>query len=322
VRALPGVVDLAISNSQPIGGFNSSGSIVIEGQPEPAAGHYPEMFFEPVSLGYFNTMGIRLLSGRQFNAGDTADRPAVIIINETMARRFWPNENPIGKRVGRPNPQQRGWMEVVGVVNDVGFPGNLSESYTRLESFRPIAQQPIQGMNISVRTTMAPEALTEPLRRLVAELIPVSPLNRIRTARALVDQNLGRTDLLATLLGAFAVLGLLLAAIGIYGVTSYSVAQRTGEIGIRMALGAEAGDVLGLILRKGSVLVLLGVAVGALGAFGVARLLLSLIPTLPARDPVTPVTLALGLVTIALLACYLPARRASKLDPAAALRHE
>jgi putative ABC transport system permease protein len=213
-------------------------------------------------------------------------------------------------------------MEVVGVVNDVGFPGNLSESYTRLESFRPIAQQPIQGMNISVRTTMAPEALTEPLRRLVAELIPVSPLNRIRTARALVDQNLGRTDLLATLLGAFAVLGLLLAAIGIYGVTSYSVAQRTGEIGIRMALGAEAGDVLGLILRKGSVLVLLGVAVGALGAFGVARLLLSLIPTLPARDPVTPVTLALGLVTIALLACYLPARRASKLDPAAALRHE
>jgi putative ABC transport system permease protein len=213
-------------------------------------------------------------------------------------------------------------MEVVGVVNDVGFPGNLSEPYTRLESFRPLAQQPIQGMNITVRTTMAPEAMTEPLRRVTAELIPASPLNRIRTARTLVNQNLGRTELLATLLGAFAALGLVLAAIGIYGVTSYSVAQRTGEIGIRMALGAEAGDVLGLILRKGSVLVLLGVLVGAFGAFAVARLLLSLIPTLPARDPMTPITLALALVTIALLACYLPARRASKLDPATALRHE
>jgi len=322
VRALPGVVDMAISSSQPIGGFNSSGGIVIEGQPEPAAGHYPEMFFEQVSLGYFSTLGIRLTSGRLFNSGDTADRPPVIVINETMARRFWPNENPIGKRIGRSNPQQRDWMVVVGVVNDVGFPGNLSEPYTRLESFRPIAQQPIQGMNISVRTTLAPEALTEPLRRVTAELIPVSPLNRIRTARAIVDQNLGRTQLLATLLGAFAALGLLLAAIGIYGVTSYSVAQRTGEIGIRMALGAESSDVLGLILRKGSALVLLGVSIGAFGAFGVARLLLSLIPTLPARDPITPVALAAALVTIALLACYLPARRASKLDPAVALRHE
>jgi predicted lysophospholipase L1 biosynthesis ABC-type transport system permease subunit len=213
-------------------------------------------------------------------------------------------------------------MEVVGVVNDVGFPGNLSEPYTRLESFRPLAQQPIQGMNITVRTTMAPEALTEPLRRLTAELIPASPLNRIKTARTLVDQNLGRTELLAALLGAFAVLGILLAAIGIYGVTSYSVAQRTGEIGIRMALGAEARDVLQMILRKGGALVLLGVSIGAIGAFGVAALLLSLMPTLPARDPVTPIGLALIMVSVALAACYLPARRASKLDPAAALRHE
>jgi len=173
-----------------------------------------------------------------------------------------------------------------------------------------------------VRTTLAPETLTEPLRRVTAELMPASPLNRIRTARTLVNQNLGRTSLLATLLGAFAVLGLALGAIGIYGVTSYSVAQRTGEIGIRMALGAEASHVLGLILRKGSLLVLLGVALGAFGAFGVAQLLVSLIPTLPAREPMTPIWLALALVTVALLACYLPARRASKLDPAAALRHD
>jgi putative ABC transport system permease protein len=321
VRALPGVQNVAIAASQPIGGFNSSGSIVIEGQPEPAAGHYPEMFFEPVSLGYFDTLGIRLLEGRLFNASDTADRPAVTVINQTAARSFWPNESPLGKRIGRPGPN-RNWMEVVGVVNDVGFPGNLSDPYTRLESFRPLAQQPLQVMNITVRTTMAPEALTEPMRRLAAELMPASPLNRIRMARTLVDQNLGRTELLATLLGAFAVLGMLLAAIGIYGVTSYSVTQRTGEIGIRMALGAEARDVLQLILRKGGALVLLGVSLGAIGAFGVGRLLLSLIPTLPARDPMTPIGLAVILVGVAFVACYLPARRASKLDPAAALRHE
>ena len=169
---------------------------------------------------------------------------------------------------------------------------------------------------------MAPETLAEPLRRLTAELMPASPLNRIRTARALVEQNLGRTDLLATLLGAFAVLGLALATIGIYGVTSYSVTQRTNELGIRMALGAQALDVLRLILRRGVSLILAGVAIGALGAFGIAKVLLALIPTLPARDPLTPALLATALVTAGLLACYLPARRASRLDPAAALRHE
>jgi len=324
IRALPGVVDVAISSSLPVGGFNSSGPLAVEGRPALEQGRYPEVFSETVSLGYFKTLGIRLISGRLFDARDTADSTAVTVVNERLAKQFWPNESPLGKRVSRPprpgtNPT---WLEVVGVVNDVGFPGNLSEPYSRLESFRPLAQQPIQGMNIAVRTTLAPDALTEPLRRVTAELMPASPLNRVRTARTLVDQNLGRTALLATLLGAFALLGLALAAIGIYGVTSYSVAQRTGEIGIRMALGAEAGDVLRLILRKGAVLVVFGVSIGAVGAYAIAQVLLSLIPTLPARDPMTPATLAVVLVSVALLACYLPARRASKLDPAVALRHE
>jgi predicted permease len=324
VRALPGVVEVAISSSLPVSGFNSSGPLAVEGRPALEQGRYPEVFGETVSLGYFKTLGIRLISGRLFDARDTADSPTVTVVNERLAKQFWPDENPLGKRVGRPPRPGTNttWLEVVGVVNDVGFPGSLSDSYSRLESFIPLAQQPIQGMNITVRTTMAPEMLTEPLRRVTAELMPASPLNRIRTAQTLVNQNLGRTSLLATLLGAFAVLGLVLAAIGIYGVTSYSVAQRTGEIGIRMALGAEARDVLRLILRKGSMLVLLGVLLGSLGAFAVARLLLSLIPTLAARDPITPIGVALVLVSVALFASYLPARRASRLDPAAALRHE
>jgi putative ABC transport system permease protein len=322
LRALPGVVDVAVSSSQPIAGFNISGPLIAEGQPEPEPGHYSEVFSEPVSLAYFRTLGVRLVSGRLFTADDTADNPPVIIVNERMARQFWPNESPVGKRVAFPGQPSRNWMLVVGVVNDIGFPGNLSESYTDLESFRPLAQQPIQGMNITVRTTAASEALIEPIRRVTAELIPMSPLNHVATARALVDQNLGRPELLATLLGAFATLGLALSAIGIYGVTSYSVTQRTGEIGIRMALGAQARDVLRLVLQKGSLLILLGVAIGAFGAYGVAQVLLSTIPTLPARDPLTPIGLALTLTVVALAACYLPARRASRLDPAVALRRE
>jgi predicted permease len=321
LRRLPGVRDVAISQSQPVGGFNSSGPMIAEGQSEPAAGQYPEVFTESVSPVYFQTLGIRLLSGRLFTAADTADTPAVVVINDRLAKRFWPNESPLGKRLSLPGPPHN-WMQIVGIVNDVGFPGNLSAPYTRLELFRPLAQQPIQAMSITVRTATEPEALTEPMRKVTMELMPESPLNRIRTARALVDQSLGRTELLATLLGAFAALGLALAAIGIYGVTSYSVAQRTGEIGIRMALGAQTRDVLRLILQKGTILVLLGVSVGTLGAYMIASLLFSLIPELPARDPLTPALLALALTAVAVAACYLPARRASRLDPAIALRHE
>jgi len=321
LRALPGVVDVAIASSQPIGGFNSSGPMIAEGKPEPAPGHYPEVFTEQVSPRYFQTLGIRLVAGRLFTAADTFDKPPVIVVSERTARQFWPDENPVGGRLSFPGRAPR-WMQVVGVVTDVGFPGNLSEPYTRLELFLPLAQQAIQGMNITVRTTLRPESLAEPMRRLAAELMPASPLNRIRTARTLVDQNLGSTELFASLLGGFAILGLGLAGIGIYGVTSYSVTQRTGEIGLRMALGAQAGDVLKLVLRKGTALILLGVSLGAFGAYGIAQVLLSMIPTLPARDPLTPIALGLALVSVALVACYLPARRASKLDPAVALRHE
>ena len=324
VRALPGVSDVALSLSQPISGFNGSGPLVAEGQPEPQQGHYHEVFREPVSVSYFETLGIRLLAGRLFTENDVADKPPVIVISDRTAKAYWPNESPLGKRLKFPGPtsDRNRWMEVVGVVNDVGFPGSLSEPYTRLQAFLPMAQQPLVFVNLTVRTTLPPASLTQPLRRVAAELIPEQPLNRIRAARALVDQNLGSTQLFASLLGGFAILGLGLAAIGIYGVTSYSVTQRTGELGIRMALGAQAGDVLRLVLQRGGGFIVLGVALGAFGAYGVSQVLMAMIPMLPAREPMTPVALGLALASVALLACYLPARRASKLDPAVALRHE
>jgi predicted permease len=319
LRAVPGVQQVTVSQSSPVWGFGGSGSILIEGQPEPAPGNYPEMFFEAVSPSYFETFGIRLVAGRSFNEGDRVGQTPVLIINQEMARRFWPNESPIGKRVGRPGPN-RNWMEVIGVVNDVGFPGSLGEPRTRLQGFRPIMQAAPPAMTVTLRTSMMPEALIDPARRAVAEIEPNLPLARVQTARSMIAQRMGSVSLLGTLLGAFAVLGVTLAAIGIYGVTSYSVVQRTNEFGIRTALGAQALDVIRLVIAGGMGLIFLGALIGAGGAYAVSRLLSAAIPTLPTRDPVTLVGVTVALVLVGLMACYLPARRATRIDPLAALR--
>jgi putative ABC transport system permease protein len=321
IAALPGVTQVALSSSLPVWGFNSSGSFRIEGEPEPEPGKWPEVYFEPVTTKYFDTYGIHILEGRAFTSDDVADKPDVVIINQTMARRFWPNESAVGKRIGRPGPDPH-WQIVAGVVNDVSFPANLSEPYTHLQAYRPLAQQPWSGINIAMRTATTPEALTNSLRAAVAEIDPTQAVHRIQTARSLVDQGLGNVSLLASLLGGFAALGLILAAVGIYGVTSYSVIQRTSEIGIRMALGAQPKDVLWLVLSKGGRLVLTGAVIGFGGAYAVARLLMSLIPSLPAREPQTLVAISVALLAIALLACYIPARRATKVDPMVVLRYE
>jgi predicted permease len=320
LRVLPGIQQVALSSSQPAYGFNSSGGFVVEGQPEPPPGKFPEVFFEPVSLHYFETLGVRLLAGRAFTAADTADQTAVVIINETMARRFWPNESPIGKRIGRPG--NRDWQEVVGVVNDIGFPAGIGGSYTRFQAFRPLAQSSPRSVSINLRTSAAPESLASALRKAGAELDPNQPIHRIRTVRSLVDQELGGISLLGTLLGAFAAIGVGLAAIGIYGVISYTVAQRQGEIGIRMALGAQRKDILWLVLSGGSRLISLGTVLGIGGAYAVGRFLASSIPSLPTRDPLAFVLFALSLIVVALAACYLPARRATRIEPLIALRSE
>jgi ABC-type antimicrobial peptide transport system permease subunit len=175
---------------------------------------------------------------------------------------------------------------------------------------------------IALRTSSTPDALANSLRNAIAGLDPDLPVYRIRTARATVDQGLGSISLLGSLLGAFAAVGLILSAIGIYGVVSYTVVQRTGELGIRMALGAQTRDVLWLVLGKGAVLVLIGALLGGLGAYGVSRLLIALIPSLPTRDPLTLALTSLALIAVALLACYIPARRATRVDPLVALRSE
>jgi predicted permease len=321
LRTLPGVEHAAIGGSHPAFGYNSSNSFLVAGRPDPPADKMPEIFVEPVTSDYFETLGARLQQGRTFNAADVADHPLVVIINETTARTFWPNESPIGKRVSDAG-KERTYFEVVGVVNDLAFPASLGEPYTRFESFVPAAQAAPVYLTLVLRTSGNPEAFGNTLRSAVAGLDPNLPVYRIRTAQTAVEQGLGSISLLGSLLGAFAVVGVILAAIGIYGVVSYTVVQRTGELGIRMALGAQSRDVLWLVLGKGALLVLFGAVLGGLSAYGVARLLISLIPSLPTSDPlVLPVT-TLVLIAVALLACYIPARRATRVDPLVALKSE
>jgi predicted permease len=321
LRAIPGVQQVAISNSMPVWGFNSSGGVFIEGQPEPEPGNLPEVSFEQVSSGYFDTLGLRLMSGRTFQSTDVFGTTDVVMINDTMARRFWPNESPLGKRIRRTlNPNL--WLEVVGVVSDVSFPGNLAAPNTRLQAFRPMAQAGLNFANVTVRTAARPEDLAQPMRQALADLDPTLALGRLRSARSLVDQGLSNVSLLGRLLAAFAALGLTLAAIGIYGVTSYSVLQRTSELGIRMALGAQTRDVLWLILSTGAWVITLGALIGSAGAVALSRLLAATIPTLPTRDPAALISLILILVVIALVACFVPAGRAARVDPLVALRHD
>ena len=201
------------------------------------------------------------------------------------------------------------------MVNDIKFPASLGEPYTRYQSYRPMAQTPWRSVNVVMRTSATPESLSGSLRRTVAEIDSTIPVYRIRTAASLARQTLGNISLLGSLLGAFAALGLALASIGIYGVISYSVVQRTGEIGIRMALGAQTRDVLRLVLGKGVRLTMLGVILGLGGAYAVSRFLSSAIPTLPTRDPLVMAGIALALIVVALAACYFPSRRATKVDP-------
>jgi len=322
LAALPGVERAAISSSLPIWAFGSSHTIAVEGLPAPPPGQEPLVYAEAVSRGYFETIGIRLSQGRVFASTDTTNRDDVVVINETMARHFWPNENPLGKRIRSRDPGEPQWQEIVGVVSDVRFPANLGAPDTRLQVYYPFAQEPRQFAAIVLRTTGKPESVASAVRRAVAEMDPDQPVNELDGARKIVDRNLANLGLVGTLLAAFAVLGLVLAAVGTYGVISSFVAQRTGEIGIRMALGARKRDVLWLVLGRGLRLILAGVLLGFGGALATARLLAAVIPELPGRDPMAIAAITIVLMTVALLACWLPARRAAKVEPMEALRYE
>jgi putative ABC transport system permease protein len=320
IKSLPGVQSAAAILSLPLGGdtFNVGRSYIREGQPAT-----PEESRNATYLvatpDYFRTLNIPLISGRGFTDQDTEQTVKVVVVNESMARQLWPGESPVGKRITiwRDEKFPR---EIVGVVGDTRA---SLDTEAGSQMYVPYAQDSNwTGMSLVIRTNTEPTSLTPGVRNEIRSVDKGIPLFNVKTMDDVLAISVGPRRTPMVLLTAFAGIALLLAMIGIYGVTSYHVTQRTQEIGIRMALGAQMRDVLKLILRGGMILALIGIAVGLAGAFALTRLLDSLLFGVKPTDVVTFIVVSLCLLVTALLACYLPARKATKVDPLKALRYE
>ncbi|HYC72776.1 MAG TPA: ABC transporter permease [Opitutaceae bacterium] len=322
LAALPGVDRVAISTSLPTAGYDVGNTFVVEGQPPPEVGRAAVADVAAVTPGYFETLGIRLLQGRDFSPADQAGSPAVVLINETMARRHWPGENPVGKRIGGATPFMSNPREIIGVVSDVRAAATLDDRGGRPQFYRALAQWSFNSATIALRSRHAPEAVERDLRRVLAEIDPDQALYRVTTIRREIDERLTTTGAAARVVAGFAGLGLMLAALGLYGLVANSVAQRTTEIGVRMALGARERDILVPVVGDGLRLAGAGAAVGLLGAFGVARFMRSLGPEFAAGGPGVTAAITVFLLLVALAASWIPARRAARIDPLVALRAE
>jgi putative ABC transport system permease protein len=318
LKAQPGVEGIGFINSLPMSGSGGTSTFVFEGRPAPPAGQYPEANYRIASLDYFSTMKIPLARGRNFNAQDRSDAPGVVIINETLARLYFQNEDPIGKRLLRPdgtNPR-----EIIGVVGDVKHFGLEDEAEAYI--YLPLAQNACGSLALALRSAVDPQQMAALVRREVSALDRDQPVVDIKNMEQRIAEMMSPRRLTVFLLGIFASVAMVLAAVGIYGVIAYSVTQRTHEFGIRLALGAQRGDIIRLVIGQGMWLVIIGLAVGLAGAFVVTRLLESLLFQVKPGDPLTFAAVAALLSTVALLACYIPARRATKVDPMIALRYE
>jgi putative ABC transport system permease protein len=337
VSALPGVESAAASSKLPLGGGSTGKLFTRQDRPAPTSiESIPLIQYFQVSPGYFQTLAIALDKGRFFDERDNADGPTVAIINETLANRFFPGEDPIGKVVLTGVPEEMvppgllppGFrfprLKIVGVVRDVRHDG-LAEQ-VRPEIYVPHAQggafETRNAMYLAVRTTGDPQSLTAAVRSQVTAIDKDQPVANVTTMESRLADSLARQRFSTLLLSIFACLALLLAAVGLYGVMSYAVAERTHEIGIRMALGAQPSDVMRMVARQGLMLTAAGVSIGLLAAFALTRLMSSLLYGVSATDPATFAIISALLAAVALLACALPARRATKVDPIIALHYE
>jgi putative ABC transport system permease protein len=317
ISALPGAQSSAAVAGLPLAGGFGSRYFSIEGRPPQPAGQGFNANVNISSPGYFQAMNIPFVEGRDFDDRDSGKSPDVVIINQEMARRYWPDEDPIGKRLAVGNGP---WREVVGVVGDVKQSGLDVE--TRPEMFWPYYQMGLPFATIVVRTKGDPKAMAAAVRGEMQAIDKDLPIYNVKTVEEIISESVAPRRLNMLLLGTFGGLALVLAAVGLYGVMSYSVAQRTREIGIRMALGADQGVVMRLVLSQGMALALIGVAVGVGASLLLTRLMSSLLYGVSATDPVTFAAISLMLVGVAGAASYVPARRAMKVDPMIALRYE
>jgi putative ABC transport system permease protein len=337
LRSLPGVKSATASTILPLGAGQGWGKFMsVEGRTENSLDNVPLVSFALVSPDYFHTLGIELMQGRSFTTEDKQNSQPVAVINETLARRFFPKENPVGKTIWMGPPENLIPPErlsvvgrfprrlIVGVASDVKA-GSLNQP-TQSLVYAPLTQYRREGWSnnlmVAIQTSTTPEALTSALREQVRVLDPDQPVTNINTMDQLLSRTLSEAKFRLLLFGLFGGLALMLAAIGIYGVMATAVSQRTHEFGLRMALGAQKGDVLRLVIGQGMTLVVIGVAAGLGSAVALTRLMSSLLFGVSATDSTTLVLITLLLAAVALLACYIPARRATKVDPLVALRYE
>ena len=316
VSALPGVRSAGFSAARPLTKIRVT-PILFEGQPELPLMERPFTIIEAITPGYLETMRIPVLSGRAFTAADDKQAPLVVMVNQALARHYWPNDNPVGKHmsVGRQQP-----AEVIGVTGNAKNNG-LAEPADP-EVYLPFAQLPWGNMNLFVRTSVEPHGLIGAVRKQVSEIDPDQPVTRVETVSDLLDVSRDQPLLTMFLLIAFSGIALTLAVVGIYGVLSYAVTQRRQELGVRMALGAEKADILQLIIRNGLLLTVFGIAIGWIAGLGLTRLMQSMLYQVGSRDLSTFSAVAVAFLLVAFVASYLPARRATKVDPVEALRYE
>ncbi len=326
LNALPGVQAAAATDSLPLTDFSRIGVADVEGRPpidfdKAKRGDVIPLSRPTVTVDYFNAMGIPVKSGRAFTSQDARPHAGSVVVNETFEKRYFPGQNAVGKRIRlHPGPANGSWQTVVGVVSDVrqsGLAGDITP-----EVYSPELDDAGDALSFVIRATGTPASLVSAAQRVVAEVAPSQPIHNVMTMEQRLANTTTSPRLNTALLGSFAALALLLAAVGIYGVMSYAVTQRRREIGVRMALGARKSDVLGLVVGSGLRLTLAGVGIGLVGALGLTRYLSSQLYSVKATDPVTFLGVALALTGVALFACWLPARRAARVDPMMALRTE
>jgi putative ABC transport system permease protein len=320
IRPLPGVESVAVAGNLPFTYNGDSMGIAVEGIPDPPPDQWPDVIYRAVGPGYFSTMGIPLIRGRDFTDQDKADSKDVVVIGEKTAQHYWPGQDPIGKRLKPGSTNSKApWREVIGVVKDVRQNDFIAEPKMQMYfTYRQLKD--LAANALIVRTSVEPMSLATSIRNAIWAVDKDQPVADIDTMDRIVLEAIARQRFSMLLLGIFAALALTLAAVGIYGVMSYSVAQRTHEIGIRMALGARRADVLTMTVGQGLKLVSAGMVLGLVAAFLLTRVLASLLFGISATDPVTFIGISLVLLAVAILASYVPALRAAKVDPMIALR--